>query len=150
MENYKQKYEAALEQAKQELEACGSLDCDAARQVFRLFPELQSIKNEKIKTNIIKLLRFVRDTNHQYSDACNEAIDWLEKHGEKFIPEDINEAALQYVDTCTIDGEITHDNVTEPYWNNHSMMNAYKAGWLEKQGKQNHVEETKQAKKYIK
>lgn len=58
----------------------------------------------------------------------------LEKQGEKFIPEDINEAALQYVDTCAVDGEITHDNVTEPYWNNHSMMSAYKAGWLEKQG----------------
>ena len=64
----------------------------------------------------------------------------LEKQGEKFIPEDINEAALQYVDTCAVDGEITHDNVTEPYWNNHSMMSAYKAGWLEKQGEQKPVD----------
>lgn len=60
----------------------------------------------------------------------------LEKQGEKTIPEDINEAALQYVDTCAVDGEITHDNVTEPYWNHHSMTNAYKAGWFEKQGEQ--------------
>ena len=83
METYKQKYETALEQAKQELKACGSLDCDAARQIFRLFPELQSIKNERIKTNIIKLLRFVRDTHHQYYDECNEAIDWFEKQGKQ-------------------------------------------------------------------
>ena len=83
MENYKEKCEQYLERAKQELDACGSLNCDAARQIFRLFPELQSIKNEKIKNNIIKLLRFVRDTYHQYSDECNEAIAWLEKQGKQ-------------------------------------------------------------------
>ena len=83
MENYKQKYEAALKQAKQELKACGSLDCDAARQIFRLFPELQKNEDERIKTNIIKLLRFVRNTHHQYFDECNEAIDWFEKQSEQ-------------------------------------------------------------------
>jgi len=60
----------------------------------------------------------------------------VEKQGEKTIPKNIDDAALQYVDTCAVDGEVTHDNITEPYWNNHSMMNAYKAGWLEKQGEQ--------------
>ena len=82
-------------------------------------------------------------SKHYDPNACKQewcemaAIDmasWLEKQGEKIIPEDINEAALQYVDTCAVDGEVTHGNITEPYWNNHSMMNAYKAGWLEKQG----------------
>ena len=34
-------YDEALEQAKKELNTCGSLDCDAARQIFRLFPELR-------------------------------------------------------------------------------------------------------------
>ena len=83
MENYKQKYEAALKQAKQELKACGSLDCDAARQIFRLFPELQKSEDERIKTNIIKLLIFVRDTHHQYFDECSEAIEWLKRQDEQ-------------------------------------------------------------------
>ena len=101
--NYEQKYKEALEQAKQELEACGSLDCDAARQIFRLFPELQSIKNEKIKTNIIKLLRFVRDIHHQYSDECNEAIEWLKKQSNDITClEDnwIREELIHFLETC--------------------------------------------------
>lgn len=40
MEDYKKKYEDALERAKEELQHCGSQDCDAAKQIFRLFPEL--------------------------------------------------------------------------------------------------------------
>lgn len=79
--NYEQKYKEALEQARQELRACGSMDCNAARRIFRLFPELQKSEDERVKSNIIKLLRFVRDTYHQYSDECTQAIDWLEKQG---------------------------------------------------------------------
>lgn len=96
MENYKQKYEYAIEQAKKELEACGSMDCNAARRIFRLFPELQKSEDERVKSNIIKLLRFVRDTYHQYFDECNEAIDWFEKQGEqKFIEVSIRKEAHQ-------------------------------------------------------
>lgn len=72
-------------------------------------------------------------TPDEMMEDMKKYLAWKEKQGEKFIPEDINEAALQYVDTCAVDGEITHDNVTEPYWNNHSMMSAYKAGWLKNQ-----------------
>lgn len=94
--NYEQKYKEALEQARQELRACGSLNCDAARQAFRLFPELQKSEDERVKSNIIKLLRFVRDTHHQYFDECNEAIDWFEKQGEqKFIEVSIRKEAHQ-------------------------------------------------------
>ena len=45
----------------------------------------------------------------------------------------------EYVDTCPVDGRVTHDNINEPYWNNHSMMAAYKAGWLKNQGRQDNV-----------
>lgn len=80
MEDYKQRYEKALEQAEKELETCGSQDCDAARQIFRLFPELQKSEDERIRNNIIKNLRFIRDTHHRYSNECNEAINWLKNN----------------------------------------------------------------------
>lgn len=79
MEDYKTKYEIAIKKAKEELKVCGSLDCDAARQIFRFFPELKESEDDRIKTNIIKLLRFVRNSYHQYSGECNESIAWLEK-----------------------------------------------------------------------
>ena len=54
--NYEQKYNAALEQAKKELKTCGSLNCDAARLIFRLFPQLREIEDEKIRKEIIGYL----------------------------------------------------------------------------------------------
>ena len=42
-------YDEALEIAKKELQCCGTLDCDAARQIFRLFPELNVSKDERIR-----------------------------------------------------------------------------------------------------
>lgn len=87
MENYKQKYERALKQAKKELEACGSLDCDAARQIFRLFPELKKNENERIREELIHFLetcqdtRFVgnrkRDKCSRYVITVNPAKDWI-------------------------------------------------------------------------
>ena len=45
--DYKKRYNEALEQAKKELKTCGDLQCDAARQIFRFFPELK--ENEKVE-----------------------------------------------------------------------------------------------------
>ena len=42
--DYERKYKEALEKAEKELQACGSTDCDAAKQIFRLFPELKKCK----------------------------------------------------------------------------------------------------------
>lgn len=42
--DYEKNYKEALERAKKELAACGSQDCDAARQIFRLFPELKAYR----------------------------------------------------------------------------------------------------------
>lgn len=134
--NYKQKYEEALSRAKylkENTDSVGALDISANFEY--IFPELKESEDEKISKEIIQFLQlphpqFVGKRNYE------EWITWLKKQSKKSIPEDINEAALQYVDTCAVDGRVTHDNITEPYWNNHSMMNAYKAGWLEKQGEQ--------------
>lgn len=124
-------YQEKLRLAKEALDS-GSYDKETIEYIF---PELKESEDERIRKDLVGYFEVCDNmtfAHHRVSDI----ITWLEKQGKKFIPEDINEAALQYVDTCTVDGEITHDNITEPYWNNHSMMNAYKAGWLEKQDKQ--------------
>lgn len=41
--DYEKKYKEALEQAKKELKTCGSKNCDAARQIFRFFPQLREV-----------------------------------------------------------------------------------------------------------
>ena len=86
--NYEERYKQAIEAAKRELHCCGSLDCDAARQIFRLFPELKESEDERIRKGLIKGLSAMRDIhNHQtFSDDAiniNDAIAWLEKQGEK-------------------------------------------------------------------
>lgn len=96
MENYKQKYEAALETARKINNGEGVAAPKDWSIPEVIFPELRKSENERIKTNIIKLLRFVRDTHHQYFDECNEAIDWFEKQGEqKFIEVSIRKEAHQ-------------------------------------------------------
>lgn len=134
--DYGKKYKEALERAKKLRDNANGLVLQ--KWCENVFPELAEPEDEKIKKKLLELFNDMEWDDsilHDYNLDKNKTIAWLEKQGEKFIPEDINEAALQYVDTCAVDGEITHDNVTEPYWNNHSMMSAYKAGWLEKQGK---------------
>ena len=39
----------AIERAKKELDTCGSQDCDAVRQIFRLFSELKESEDERIR-----------------------------------------------------------------------------------------------------
>jgi len=131
--DYKQKYKQ-LTKFVRELYPFMTSYCKEKTQAF--FSSLEESEDEKVRKALIDLVKCNERSGYKLLNniPTSSMIAWLEKHSEKFIPEDIDKAALQYVDTCTVDGEITHDNVTEPYWNNHSMMNAYKAGWLEKQG----------------
>lgn len=82
MENNEAKYNAALERAKKELQACGSQDCDAARQIFRLFPELKESEDEeeKIRKAIIRILK--GETRYTSKEDADKYIAWLEKQGE--------------------------------------------------------------------
>lgn len=44
------RYDEVLDRAKKkELNTCGSQDCDAARQIYRFFPELKESEDEKTK-----------------------------------------------------------------------------------------------------
>lgn len=82
MENYEEKYKQAIEMAKEELKVCGSQDCDAARQIFRFFPELKKNDDERIRKEIIGFLKdFEKD--HYRSVNFNSWIAWLEKQGKQ-------------------------------------------------------------------
>ena len=74
-------YDEALERARKELQACGSSDCDAARQIFRFFPELAESEDERIRKSIIELLNEVHFTFKYYD--INKMLAWLEKQGEQ-------------------------------------------------------------------
>ena len=75
--NYEHKYKQALERAKEELRVCGSQNCDAARQIFRFFPELKENNDERIKREILELVSIAGNGNQ-----FEEIKDWLEKQVE--------------------------------------------------------------------
>ena len=156
--NYEQKYKSLIAEIKERMTLISAEKEKASSQVDKLslggriaiLQELlafthkfEESENDRIRKELISFFT-KRDefTKSEPFDGLSnkQIIAWLEKQGEKTIPEDVNEAALQYVDTCPVDGRVTHDNINEPYWNNHSMMDAYKAGWLEKQGEQKPID----------
>ena len=68
--NYEEKYKQALDRAKKELNICGSQDCDAARQIFRLFPELKESEDEQnILFEELKALHL----RMEHQTVCNDA-----------------------------------------------------------------------------
>ena len=97
MENYEQKYKEAIEKAKKELQTCGSTDCDAARQIFRLFPELKESEDERIRNEIIQSIQDNMCIIHK--DKC---IAWLEKQKEEnfidksLVKEEAHRIAWEY------------------------------------------------------
>lgn len=72
-------YDEALEQARKELKTCGSLNCDAARQIFRFFPELTENEDEKIRKFLIKCVQQPIGTNLLNGIKKDDVIVWLEK-----------------------------------------------------------------------
>lgn len=90
MENYEKKYKEALGRANAKIETYNHLgNTSAVKSICEIFPELKESEDDRIKTNIIRLLRFVRDTYHQYYDECNEAIAWLEKQRKEWNADDL-------------------------------------------------------------
>ena len=78
-------YDEIIGRAKKELDVCGSQDCDAAKQIFRLFPELRESENEKIRKEIIedyKISKRLFSTKEE-EKIIDKKIAWLEKQGEK-------------------------------------------------------------------
>ena len=86
MDTFEKKYNEALEQAKKELAACGSMDCDAARLIFRLFPQLHESEDERIRKVIYKLMLGLRKeifTTADKSVTKEKVLAWLERQKEQ-------------------------------------------------------------------
>ena len=74
------------------LRACGSQDCDAARQIFRLFPELKG-KDERIRKTIYGWIYTQPSQFFDNGFSKEEMLAWLEKQGK---PEDKGEISDGY------------------------------------------------------
>ena len=76
-------YDDALEQAKKELNTCGSIDCDAARQIFRFFPQLGKSNDERIRKGLIEALKASKTVGELKftlpEPTTEECIAYLEK-----------------------------------------------------------------------
>lgn len=78
-------YDKALEQAQKELAACGNMDCDAARQIFRLFPQLRESENERMMRMIGLALTDVPEERFtSLGTTLKDCLAYLEKQKEHF------------------------------------------------------------------
>lgn len=115
---YEERYNKALESAKRELESCGTMDCDAAKQIFRIFPELAESDDERIRKELIEALKQLdREKTPVDSYPYLEWVSWLEK--QKTIGESLNisttEECEKYhkaIDSCLDNKEVI--NMSQP------------------------------------
>ena len=131
MDKYEKLYNEALERAKEELAACGSMDCDAARQIFRLFPQLRESEDERIRKEMIEFIQWSEDrgtTRHDFHQAKRPAewIAWLEKQKDASKAIEAVDRIDKYID--------------EHLANAHDMKNSnpekkYYRGWDDALGK---------------
>lgn len=75
------RYDEALEKIKKELQACGYTGCDTARQVFKFFPELKESEDERIRKEIIEMLRNWASVHYITKEQFSERMAWLERQG---------------------------------------------------------------------
>ena len=73
-------YDEAIAKAQKELQTCGSTDCDAARQIYRFFPELKENEDERIRKSIIAILNNYVDNSNTFKPKM---LSWLEKQADK-------------------------------------------------------------------
>jgi hypothetical protein len=119
--NDEQKYNASLEQAKKELKTCGSMDCDAARLIFRLFPQLRESEDERIRKSLIEFLTDIKEISEsgritwavrkEDVEMCKSSIAYLEKQKEQKPDLELIQRSW-YMEGYT-DGEFKR----EPMWN---------------------------------
>jgi hypothetical protein len=84
IEEKAQRYDEAIERARKELQACGFVDCDAAKQIFRLFPELKESEDERVRNKLIKFFKGYSPDEEWWGNITQEDIlAWLEKQGEQ-------------------------------------------------------------------
>ena len=96
--DYKEKYDAALERARKELQEFKNKDCDDTTRrtviniVHNLFPELLvESEDERIRKGIIRNLQYLMDKSEGFvKEDLQERIAWLEKQKE-FVSADFDD-----------------------------------------------------------
>ena len=81
--DYKQKYEQALERAKECRIDGLALHQPVKAVIEHIFPELEESEDERIRKNLIKALKECCFTHFNDEFTVQEALDWLEKQGEQ-------------------------------------------------------------------
>ena len=87
--DYKQKYEQALERAKELLEDMDKKDYFASNaDIENIFPELKESEDERIKKWLIDWAKAV-NWSEQFTITKEQVLAWLEKQGEKKSADEI-------------------------------------------------------------
>ena len=76
-------YDEALERARNELKTCGSMDCDAARQIFRFFPQLRESEDEKIIRRLKGCVGRLLMSHWLTNEEGEQLKTWLEEQKDK-------------------------------------------------------------------
>lgn len=98
--NYEQKHNGAIESIKR---IYNQADSYGKELMEKEFPELRESEDERIRKSLIKGFQHYDKECKWGEFTTTEILSWLEKQGEKTIPKNIDDAALQYVDTCAVD-----------------------------------------------
>lgn len=137
MENYKEKYEQALERARQ----VHITNVDENKKATEyIFPELKENKDEKIRKELIKVFEERAKHGFEWKDGIpnNAVLSWLEKQGEKVDAiENFNtefERQISHLIASTINKEHEY-NEGFVKWAANALLN-YAKHELEKQGEQ--------------
>lgn len=129
--DYKEKYEQALENFKK-IKAANKDNKELVDFIEYEYPELKESEDERIRKEITDMIYYYHGKLPCFptpSVSLEDTLAWLEKQ-KSVESEDIDEVSLEYADNLPSDGEVTHDNITEPYWNFHSISKAFKDGFL--------------------
>ena len=105
-------YDEALERARKELQACGSTDCDAARQIFRFFPELQESEDE-----LMWLTKYIEEEAYSLSIDLRDNEDRIKLKNLQRSPASLEkqgeQKAVDSSQTCKMETLMTLDKAIE-------------------------------------
>ena len=138
-------YDEAIAKAQKELQSCSSKDCDAARQIYKFFPELAESEDEKIKNAIITTIHLYY--GEPLEDEAKEMIAWLEKQGEKAQSEEIKGNEGEISSNWTEEDSLMIDSIIDTIkWLEGKGATNMKIDWLKQLKQRIHVSSAKTCK----
>lgn len=100
--DYKEKYQQALERAKQGIKDCGDNE-GRKKMIYNIFPSLAENEDERIREAIIQFLKVCLGINDKYpkeysSESLREMISWLEEQKDKdALIKELGEYKTKYI-----------------------------------------------------